>query len=955
MTLDGYLNILAQIIFLLLAAITLLGWARQRNQTRLDIALVFTSLAVYFIFQDLQNFYQGAPPLPIALLTSFGLLAQPYLLLRVARYFRPLSSRVQWAALLSFGFSCALLAVGEIFFANNTPVLFLILAIIVGYFIIVEAYASLLLVQGAFKLSGITGKRLRLASLGSGSLVALFIVFLVVIGLAVTQLITPDQAQVIWLKALLQVFFILSGLSYYLGFAPPRWLSRAWQLDELHRYLQETSAEPTHERAAAFDLLSMAALRSVGGSLVGVAAWDSADQQLKLALGGDPPWQTNDLAQDPGVIGQAWRSRKADVARLSKDWGLEALAWADQVKAQTLFVVPILGAAEAWGLLIVAVPHAPLFAEDDLDLLVLLTRQTAATLDYAVVIEDLHTLNQSLETRVAERTAELSRVNRALRTISDCNQVLVRSRSEADLLNEICRIIIEAGGYRMVWVGYPEQDDPKTVRPAAWAGVEDGFLDLIRPSWGDGEQGRAPLGTAIRTGQTQIVRVAVDPIYPAWQAAALQRGYAACLALPFFDHNRVFGGLSIFASQPEAFDAAEVNLLSELAADLAFGLTALRTQAAHDRAEIDLQISQQRLAGILGSAMDAIITVDASQHILFFNTAAEKMFRRAQSEVIGQSLDQLIPTRFRAAHARHIEDFGQTGITNRAMGTLGDLSAIRADGEEFPVEASISQITERGQKLYSVILRDITERKQAEADLRVTLAKLEVNNRELQDFAYVASHDLQEPLRKIQAFGDRLKRRASGVLDETTRDYLDRMQNAAGRMQALINDLLTFSRVTTKAQPFVAVDLALVVKEVLSDLEIRVERSGGQVEIGPLPTLEADPTQMRQVLQNLLGNALKFHKPDVPPRVRVYSNVDGAICELIVSDNGIGFEEKYLDRIFTPFQRLHGRGEYEGTGIGLSVVRKIVERHGGQVTARSRPDEGSTFIVTLPLKQTAET
>jgi signal transduction histidine kinase len=181
-------------------------------------------------------------------------------------------------------------------------------------------------------------------------------------------------------------------------------------------------------------------------------------------------------------------------------------------------------------------------------------------------------------------------------------------------------------------------------------------------------------------------------------------------------------------------------------------------------------------------------------------------------------------------------------------------------------------------------------------------------------------------------------------------------------MQTLIDDLLTFSRVTTKAQPFVKVDLAEVAAGVVSDLEARVERSGGRVEMGEMLTLDADPLQMRQLLQNLIGNALKFHKPGEPPLVEVWcervasgSDSEGAtggdLCRVFVEDDGIGFDEKYLDRIFTVFQRLHGRQAYEGTGVGLAVVRRIAERHGGSVTAASEPGRGSTFAVTLPISQ----
>lgn len=236
------------------------------------------------------------------------------------------------------------------------------------------------------------------------------------------------------------------------------------------------------------------------------------------------------------------------------------------------------------------------------------------------------------------------------------------------------------------------------------------------------------------------------------------------------------------------------------------------------------------------------------------------------------------------------------------------------------------------------------------------------SNAELQQFAYIASHDLQEPLRKIQAFSNRLKEKCSTSLDTQGRDYIERMHNAAERMQALINDLLILSQITTKAQPFVLVNLNQVTHEVISDLELRIHQTGGCVQVGELPTIEADPLQIHQLLQNLIGNALKFHREGEAPIVKVNGQIlereqhfvaglaNTAICQITIEDNGIGFEEKYLDRIFDVFQRLHGRNEYEGTGMGLAICRKIVERHGGSLTAQSTPMQGAKFIVTLPVK-----
>lgn len=222
------------------------------------------------------------------------------------------------------------------------------------------------------------------------------------------------------------------------------------------------------------------------------------------------------------------------------------------------------------------------------------------------------------------------------------------------------------------------------------------------------------------------------------------------------------------------------------------------------------------------------------------------------------------------------------------------------------------------------------------------------SNQELQDFAYVASHDLQEPLRKIQAFGNLLENEYSDVLGEGA-DYLARMRNAAARMSVLIEDLLSFSRVTTRANPSIQVDLNTVISEVTGDLESRIEETGGVVTTGDLPAVKADPTHMRQLFQNLIGNALKFHKPGQPPKVDISCHSsDDEYYEIHVRDNGIGFDQKYIDRIFAVFQRLHERGSYEGTGIGLAVCRKIVERYGGTITARSSKNKGATFIVRLP-------
>ena len=249
----------------------------------------------------------------------------------------------------------------------------------------------------------------------------------------------------------------------------------------------------------------------------------------------------------------------------------------------------------------------------------------------------------------------------------------------------------------------------------------------------------------------------------------------------------------------------------------------------------------------------------------------------------------------------------------------------------------------------------ITERTVA---LERYAVELQSRNRELQDFAFVASHDLQEPLRKIRSFGDRLAQKYADRLGEGA-DYIRRMQLAATRMSRLIEDLLTFSRITSQSKKYELVELQGILSDVIEDLYVTIEARGAKITNDPLPTIDADATQMHQLLQNLIGNAIKFVPPERQPVINITTRIvipeddsgDVSWVEIAISDNGIGFEEQFVDRIFTPFQRLHGKDEYPGTGIGLSICRRIVEYHHGVIQVKSEPGRGATFTVKLPLQQ----
>lgn len=251
---------------------------------------------------------------------------------------------------------------------------------------------------------------------------------------------------------------------------------------------------------------------------------------------------------------------------------------------------------------------------------------------------------------------------------------------------------------------------------------------------------------------------------------------------------------------------------------------------------------------------------------------------------------------------------------------------------------------------------EVSERRRAERELRRSARELARSNRDLEDFAYVASHDLQEPLRKIMAFGDRLAATCEDQLDERGLDYLRRMQEAADRMRILISQVLAYSRVTSAGKTFAPVDLGRIVEQVVSDLEMPLRDSGGRVEIGPLATVPGDESQLQRVFQNLISNALKFNRPGVAPVVRITSSTVAEpsageeTVQIRIADNGIGFDNKHAEQIFGMFSRLHARSSYEGTGVGLAICRKIIERHGGRIEASGQPDEGATFVLTLPLE-----
>ncbi|MBK7048983.1 MAG: hypothetical protein IPH48_21265 [bacterium] len=368
-------------------------------------------------------------------------------------------------------------------------------------------------------------------------------------------------------------------------------------------------------------------------------------------------------------------------------------------------------------------------------------------------------------------------------------------------------------------------------------------------------------------------------------------------------------------------------------------------KAGADRVIAHLTEQNNRFLAILDAHPERISVVDPGTHeILFVN-------RRYRESL---TLDPVGQACFRAFHQFDEPcDFCRGNVLAAMPGQ--PMYWERHDertGRDYEITDILIPWTD-GRLVHYQLSAECTERKKLQRKLEQNLAELSRSNTELEQFAYLASHDLQEPLRKIQSFGDRLAIALGDKLDDASRDNLTRMLDSARRMQQLINDLLTYSRVGMHAHAFAEIDVAAIAQDVVSDLESRLQETGGRVEVGPVPPFEADPTQIRMLLQNLVGNSLKFHRPGVPPLVTITGSARVGTVVLTIADNGIGFDEKYKDRVFRIFQRLHSRQDYEGTGLGLAVCEKIVHRHGGTIDVTSRPDCGTVFTVELPRHQPA--
>ncbi|MEZ5993484.1 MAG: ATP-binding protein [Planctomycetota bacterium] len=396
--------------------------------------------------------------------------------------------------------------------------------------------------------------------------------------------------------------------------------------------------------------------------------------------------------------------------------------------------------------------------------------------------------------------------------------------------------------------------------------------------------------------------------------------------------------------------------------ELSVGLLYASDNTQGKETEIELRHMERRARAILDGAADSIIIVVVGGIVQAINPATTKLFGWEYDDIVGRNIDLLMPDFFEHRGGDRLWILAEYA-RRRSTGPVERLYyGVRKDGSRFPISLTVSMYDYEGTPRVSCIVRDISDRvraieleKEQAERLQSQNLELEALVTELNEFNYVASHDLQEPLRTMSTYCGLLKVDLGGELPKRAEEDVNAILDASLRMQRLITDLLEYSRSGHRELKMLDVDLHEVMDRVAGDLKARLVETGGKIDYNGLPSVRGDDMQLGRVLQNLVANGLKFRRPGVPPEVKVTAREDGDQVAVTVQDNGIGIPEQYLGQIFKPFKRLHGVGKYEGSGIGLSVCRKIVERHGGRIDVTSTPEQGSCFTVMLPAVDKAGT
>ncbi len=533
----------------------------------------------------------------------------------------------------------------------------------------------------------------------------------------------------------------------------------------------------------------------------------------------------------------------------------------------------------------------------------------------------------------------LQRLNRALRMVNACNELLVRASSQSSLLEGICDVIVNTGGYHMAWIGFAVDIEGNEVKPVAWAGRESEHLRSTHMSWNPSRPaGRGPIAQVIRSGEYCVV---TDMQSDHWNKLPLFPKCKSVACLPLFVHKKIIGVLTIYSDREEAYDAEEISLLMSLSEDLSYGLTTLGLRVAHEEMSKVLEQREKQYRLLTDNSLTGIFILQ-NERIVYMNYRLASTYGYSPEEVLGRE-----PWQFLVEEDR---EWAMAQKDSILQGTELEPTEIRIydkAGNVRWVQVYVSFIEHNSEPAIMGNIVDITDRKKAEQNLQETLNALEMVNQELEQFTYVSYHDLKEPLRNIITCLQMIEKHDRDQVSEDGKMLMLHAVEGAHRLVRLIDSLLDYTKIRSGERENVVISSESSLTTAIENLDTAIRESGARITYTPLPEVKADPVLLTQVFQNLLSNAIKFQCEE-RPKIHVSVLRQGSEYVFAVQDNGIGIDPQYFERIFVIFQRLFSAAEYPGTGTGLAIVKKIVESHGGTVWVESEIGKGSTFLFSLP-------
>jgi PAS domain S-box-containing protein len=556
----------------------------------------------------------------------------------------------------------------------------------------------------------------------------------------------------------------------------------------------------------------------------------------------------------------------------------------------------------------------------------------------------------------APQDTELLKLNRTLRALNKSGQAMIRAKNEQAYLNEVCKIVVKDCGHKLVWIGFAENDKSRTVRPVAHAGFEEGYLETLKVTWADTERGCGPTGTAIRTGKPAICRnMLIDPAFAPWREQALKRGYASSIVLPLMSGDEPFGAINIYSAEADPFSEKEVALLTELAADLSYGITALRERNARTEAEEKLREERSFSDAVIRTTGGLIIGLDKEGRIQLFNHACEKTTGYTFEEVKGRQFwDFLLVPEERGPVKKVFAGIVDGSVTaesefeNYWVAKDGALRWIRwANSALRDGHGGVELIIGTG---IDITEQAMARRKIEELNSFLTRRAVELSaiNKDLEAISKTVAHGLRNPIRVLRERSGRLLKDKEGKLDEKVKEVVTSLDDGVQHMEQIIEKILILSHITHKELWLQPVDLSAHAEEVLKGLQEKESGRTVEIVVQKKITARADQTLIRQAIENLLENAWKFTRERADARIEFGLQTDGGEPVYFVRDNGSGFDMKESGDVFTRYLQTDPDDDFLEAGTGLAIVDRIIRRHNGKVWAESEKEKGTSVFFKLP-------